>query len=251
LHVLSATGAEMSGWPYPFRSEASLEHEPQPGRGAGSPLAADLDGDGQSEIFLQLPGGALLVWDARGHRRRDLEAALPARAESTPLLADLDPTAVGLELASLGHFDAARGHRAGSDSLITAPHTELAIWSWSRAAGLEWGELGGAGTHSFHSTSERHVRTAPNDAGLSSFVVGPNPATDRVQARVQLTAPARVRCRLFNLEGEKVLEASSDGVAGTIVELTFDVGRLASGVYLVQMELSTGGRRTRPVAVTR
>jgi hypothetical protein len=68
---------------------------------------------------------------------------------------------------------------------------------------------------------------------------------------VRLTSPARVHCRLFDLEGEMVGEKSSPGVPGSIVEFTFDLHGVASGTYLVQLELSTGGRRTRPLVVTR
>ena len=93
--------------------------------------------------------------------------------------------------------------------------------------------------------------TTPNDTDLGSFGVGPNPATDEVRVRVRLTAPALVRCRVFDLEGEIVRETSRPGVPGSIVEFAFDLHGLASGPYLAQLELSTGGRRTRPFVVTR
>ena len=245
MHALSLTGAEMTGWPYEFRLEPGLERETDPGRGAGSPLAADLDGDGRVEVALHLPGGAFLVWDALGKRRRDLEAALPAGAGRTPLLGDLDGDGV-LELAACGRF--ARLH-AGYDSLLATPRTEIATWSLPRAGAIAWGELGGDGSHAFHDARRRPLRTYPNDIKLPSFVVGPNPASESVQARIRLTAPARVRCRLFDLEGQAVRDASREGAAGSIVEFSFDLRGLASGVYLAHLELSTGGHSTRPLAV--
>ena len=129
LHLLSSSGAEWPGWPYPFRLEPGLEREPQPGLGAGSPLVADLDGDGAQEIALHLPGGAFLVWNAGAERRHDLEAALPARGEFTPLVADLDAASAGVELAALGRFGAAVGYVAAAESLVVSPRTQVAVWS--------------------------------------------------------------------------------------------------------------------------
>jgi hypothetical protein len=250
MHVLSATGAALRGWPDPFRHEPGLEREPEPGRGAGSPLAADLDGDGALEIALHLPGGAWCVWDASGARRRDLETSLPARGEPTPLLADLDASP-GLELAALGRFPVSQRYLAEPDSLITAARTEIVVWRLPAAGAVAWGEWGGGPGHAFFDDLARSVQPSPNDAALPSFAIGPNPAAAEVRARITLTAPARVRCRLFTLEGEVVRESERDGEAGTIVEIPIDLRGLASGPYLVQLELSTGGRRVRPLAVRR
>jgi hypothetical protein len=56
---------------------------------------------------------------------------------------------------------------------------------------------------------------------------------------------------LFDLEGQVVREARQQGGAGSIVEIVLDLRGIAPGVYLAQLELSTGGRRTRPLAVKR
>jgi len=253
MHVLSATGAERPGWPYAFRLEPGLENEPQPGAGASSPLVVDLDGDGALEIALQLAGGAWLAWEGSGVRRRDLETALPAGSISSPLIADLDgaPGLEGLELAAIGRFASSIRYLAGPESLVVAPRTQIAVWNLRDAGSVVWGELGGGPGHAFLDARVRNVQPRPNDAGLASFVVGPNPAASEVRARVELTSPAEVRCRLYTIEGEIVREASRSGNAGTIVELVFDLRGLASGTYLAQLELSTGGSRVRPVAVRR
>jgi hypothetical protein len=247
---MSLTGAALAGWPHRLEPEPGLRPAPAPGRGAGSPLAADLDGDGAPEVLVHLAGGALRVSSAGGVRRRELEAALPAWAASSPILADLDPAQPGLEMAAFGSFLALRG-AAGPDSLDLARVAEIATWSLPAVRSVPWGEWGGGPGHAFRADSDAGVQPTPNDAALPSFAVGPNPAATSLQARVRLTSPARVRCRIFDLEGEVVAERSADGLAGTIVEFTFDVGRLAAGVYLAQMEVSSGGSRTRPVVVRR
>jgi hypothetical protein len=247
-HVLSATGAEMAGWPYSFRVDPGLERAVEPARGAGSPLAADLDGDGRVELALHLPGGSWLVWNGAGRRRHELEAALPAGSIGTPLLADLDGDA-RLDLAAAGRFQASVRYLSRVDSLATEQRTHIAVWSLPEAGEVAWGQYGRGPGHAFLDATTRTVRRGANDAG--EFVVGPNPAGREVQARIPLRSDATVRCRLFDLEGECVREAVRHGVAGTVVEFRFDLGGLPPGVYLATMELSSGGRRTRPLAVVR
>ena len=60
-----------------------------------------------------------------------------------------------------------------------------------------------------------------------------------------------MRGRIFDLEGQVVAEHRVDGSAGSIAEVVFDLSPYAPGVYLAQLELSTGGRRTRAFAVRR
>jgi hypothetical protein len=251
MHVLSFSGAAKAGWPDSFARDPALANEPEAGRGAGTPLVADLDQDGASEVLAHLAGGALRFWGRDGRRRGDLETALPATAVASALVADLDGDGRA-ELAALGRFSRLVSYRAPSEDLVLEPRTELGIWrSGMIVRDVAWGELGGNSRHDFHAARPGSIRPRPNDAALPSFVVAPNPASKLLQARVELTAPATVRCGLFNLEGEIVAEHSRAGSTGEIVEFTFDVSRLASGIYLARLELSTGGTRLRPVAIRR
>jgi M6 family metalloprotease-like protein len=252
MHVLSFSGALLQGWPYRFRLDPRLEPEATPGFGAGTPLAIELDADGRPEVLLHLRAGPLLVWSQDGARRAELETALPATGAMSPLVADLDDDGV-VELVGAARFDRTLSFQAEVESLVTAPVTEFATWTWAGvgASGIAWGEWGGGARHAFHSRFEREVPTMPNDVAMPTFVVAPNPARDVLQARVALTAPARVECSLYNLEGEQVDSASRDGGAGEIVEFRFDVSRFASGIYLARMQLSSGGTRVRPVAIRR
>jgi M6 family metalloprotease-like protein len=250
MHVLNFSGAEMQGWPYPFRLEPQLEAEPEPGRGMGSPLVADLNGDGSAEVMAHLYGGALLVWSGSGQRLLELEAALPATGVASPLLADLDGDGQA-EQGAVARFDRVLGFDAFSQTLRTAPVTEFAVWKWPSLGVVRWSELGGDGRHAFRAERAGPVVSSPNDSSLPSFVVAPNPASRLLTARVELAAAARVRCSLYNLEGETVREESRDGRSGEVVEFVLDVSHFASGTYLARMELSTGGQRVRPVVIRR
>ena len=250
LHVVSATGAALPGWPVRFALEPSLAADPAPAAAPAAALVCDLDADGVVEIAQHLRGGALGVWSADGRRRRELETALPAFAAGTPLARDLDGDGT-VELAAIGHFRSSARYLADRDSLVTTPQLELQVVSWPRAAAPVWGELGGGPGHTFRDDSMRSVVVRPNDATLASFAVGPNPARDEVRARVELTASADVRCQLYDLEGQIVRAVRRSGSAGTSVEFVFDVRDLAPGVYFARLQLSTGGERVRPVALRR
>jgi M6 family metalloprotease-like protein len=250
VHALSFTGAERSGWPFGFERLPALESDPAPGRDAAPPLVADVDGDGRQEVLVHLAGGALIVLDAGGRRRLELEATLPARAVGAPLVADLDGVA-GVEMAAFGRFASVRIFDAPSESLTTAVQSEVAVWRWPRAAAIEWGQAGGDPGHTYRDRGGRTLTVRANDATLSSFVVGPNPASDFVRARLQLTDAATVSCALYTLEGERIHHAVRDATAGAIVEFEIDCRTWAPGIYFAQLKLSTGGVRTRPVAIRR
>ncbi len=250
LHVLSATGAELHGWPDAFSHEPGLDREPEPGRDAGAPLVADLDGDGRMEVLLHLRGGALQVWNRYGSRVRDLEAALPARTAGTPLLADLDGDG-RQELIAAGRFASTRRYWPAPDSLIVVPRGELAVFDLPRLGNVAWGEAGGNGAHTYRDERAPAVQVQSNDSRLASFTVGPNPAAEELRGRVALTAPASVAFRLYTIEGQLVRAARRTGTAGTIVEFALDVRGLAPGAYVAHMELSTGGQRVRPVVIRR
>jgi hypothetical protein len=253
MYALSFSGAALTDWPYRFSLDPRLAIESAPAQGAGSPLVADLDGDADMEIVLHLRSGPALVWDGDGTRRYELEAALAAVDFVSPRLADLDADGA-LEVVSLARFDRFVRFDPVRRERITEPRTEVSVWRWPASGNtapenVAWSGLGGGSGLSFHADQPVTVVPSPNANALPSFIVVPNPASDALKARVELTSAAHVRCALYNLEGEVVHQESRDGQAGEVVEFTFDVGHVASGIYLARMELSTGGTRLRTVAV--
>ena len=251
FHVLSLSGAELPGWPYPYSVDAHLSVLSTPGESAVTPLVADLDGDGKTEIMAPLAGGPLLVWDRSGQRRRELEATLPAWDADSPTF--LVGGAGRPVLAGSARYERAEDFMPITDSLTTRSHTEIAIWEWPQllADGVLWRGRGGDGTGAFQHTFDRTVAATANDASLGSFALGPNPAAQELRTRVQLTQSALVTCALFNLEGEIVQQQQRSGVTGELVEFVFDLRQMASSPYLARMQLSTGGQRVKPFVVRR
>jgi len=109
--------------------------------------------------------------------------------------------------------------------------------------------LGGGPGHGFRDDGTRIVQPQPNAPGVPSFAVGPNPADEELRARVELTSGATVSCRLFDVEGQIVHAEQRTGGAGAILEFRLDCRPLASGIYLLQMNVPGAGGRTTPVAV--
>lgn len=248
VHALSSSGAELRGWPYVLAQDAGLRDAAEPGRDAGAPVVADLDGDGRLDVLVHLRDGACLVLDTDGRRRRDLEIALPARAAGTPALLDLENDG-RFELVAAGSFDVLRGYDAGPEHARTERRGELAVLQWPDAVRVAWSQLGGGPGHTFRDDSARRVEERANAPGIPSFAVGPNPAGEEVRARVELTAAATALCRLFDLEGQIVRAERRAGGAGAILEFQFDCRSLASGVYVLQMDVPGAGRRSVPVVV--
>ena len=93
----------------------------------------------------------------------------------------------------------------------------------------------------------------------STFIVYPNPATGgHVTVRVVISAPARVKVTLVNIEGEKVAAVERDHAwfRGSAVpfEETFSTAKLAGGVYLCRLEVAGDGwswTGSKKFAVTR
>ncbi|HEY5133126.1 MAG TPA: T9SS type A sorting domain-containing protein, partial [Candidatus Krumholzibacteriaceae bacterium] len=80
----------------------------------------------------------------------------------------------------------------------------------------------------------------------STFKIYPNPAAGgHVTVRVVISAPARVKVTLVNIEGEKVSAVERDHawVRGSAVpfEETFSTAKLAGGVYLCRLEVTGDG----------
>jgi hypothetical protein len=251
FHVLSLSGAALPGWPYPYSVDASLSLQRAPGKSAGTPLAADLDADGNVEVMAPLAGGACLVWNSGGQRRRDLEATLPAWHIDSPVFV-VGATGKPV-LAGSARFERAQDFMPVTDSLATRSHTELAVWEWPTLLpdAVLWRGRGGDATGAFQYTQDRIVQVSANDPSLQSFALGPNPASVELRARVQLTQAADVTCALFNLEGEIVQRQQIRGVSGELVEFVFDLRQMASSPYLARMQLSTGGQRVKPFVVRR
>ena len=250
MHVLSFSGAERQGWPYAYALDPAMSPAPAPNGDAGTALVADVDGDNGMEVLLHGTSGVLLVWDHDGRRRPDLETTAPAGAARSPTLSDLDGDGRP-ELAAMARFHRVQSWDAAAESLTTHEVTDIGLWSLSQAGETRWGVLGGDGGHSFRAPIGLPLMPRPNDAELASFVVAPNPASTALRARVELSDDATVTCSLHNLEGETVQRMSRIGTTGDIVEFTFDLSQVASGIYFARMELSSGGIRVRPVAIRR
>lgn len=70
-----------------------------------------------------------------------------------------------------------------------------------------------------------------------NLLLYPNPASDAVYLSFELITPADVSLAMYDSQGKRVLSQSHNQLAGA-QQLTLDLGRLAEGVYLLQVQVN-------------
>lgn len=85
---------------------------------------------------------------------------------------------------------------------------------------------------------------AASPATGSALHLAPNPAVDRTAVRYTVASPGRVHVGVYDVLGREVL-GLVEGVQGAgSHEVTFDVGRLPAGTYVVRVRSGDGARGT-------
>lgn len=241
-YLFSGFGVPVSGWPHAV-DESVVGHEGP--ASLSSPVVDDVDGDAAREIVF-LVGGDIHAFNFRG---REIEgyplAGEGARGGALALLHGESDRLYVVDCAAALPYsrDAGTGAVSGAVSSIRRYDTGVGngpvvqVWRMYRhdSQGYARQDNGGG---------------APNphakDIAPSTFIIYPNPAAgSHVTVRVVISAPARVKVTLVNIEGEKVsaVERDHTWVRGSAVpfEETFSTAKLAGGVYLCRLEVTGDG----------
>lgn len=246
LYLFSGFGTPVSGWPIAL-ADAVAAHDRtdlQP-----SPVIGDVDGDGRSDIVFRV-GGDLQAFDFHGRRLEGWPLSGEGTAEGALALLKgagnalyLFDSAALVPYSGTGAVSALRRYDPGCDYL------GIEMWPMSRHdAGGSSRQAPSAGENPL----EAHVDE-------SSFIIYPNPVKGAAfTVRVLISAPARIKTSIVNMEGEQVDEEirRHDWFEGSAVpfEAAFRAGKLASGVYLCRVEVTGEGWNwigTKKFAVTR
>jgi M6 family metalloprotease-like protein len=241
--LYSGFGVPASGWPIDVDA-AIISHEwsgsPAP------PIAGDVDGDGGSEVVF-LIGGDIHAFDFSG---REIDGwPLPGEGARGGALALLYGEAgAKLYIADCASAlpverEAGTGGASGAVSSIRrySPGVEygnlIQEWRTYRHDPFGYGRQDNNGG----APNQRTEHVDP-----STFIVYPNPAAGAsFTVRLLISAPARVRLTLFNLEGEKVasLERAHDWLGGSAVpfEQSFSTAKLSGGIYICRIEIVGDG----------
>jgi hypothetical protein len=214
LHVYNYNGTLVEGFPVAVSASQLVQ---------SSPIMADVDGDRLPEIVIGSPDNSLLAFNNDGSDAAGFPLTLGGRTYSTPLAFDLDGDSSGTELA-IGCDDG----RLYAWSLPSAFSLRTSHWSGfhndqANSGYLNW------------DLSQHPLKVS--DKLLANAYVYPNPARGNfAKIRFSLNAQASVNIKVFNLAGDLVQDFSQPGLAGTENEISWQLGNLAFGVYLIRLE---------------
>jgi M6 family metalloprotease-like protein len=240
LYLFSGFGTPASGWPKRL-SEANVARDrsaPQ-----APPVIADINGDGKREIVFRVSGD-LRAYDFSG---REIEGRpLPGEGVAGGSIALLKGESGGLYAfdcaSSASYAVGGSGGTESGDAVISLRRYDLGvayqddqIWPFYRH------DARGTGRQLPSGESFSRERVDP-----ATFIVYPNPASgSSFMARVLVSAPARIKVTIFNIEGEKVVERSLEHAwfAGSAVpfETSFSTAAFSGGVYICRFEVTGDG----------
>ena len=243
IHRYNRNGVEPQGWPVSM----TARYGPEALGGTGSPLVADVDGDGLAEAVVSLDNGLVVALDAAGKTIAGWPLAIQGGASSTPLFLSLDdagtpPTPPGpawMHLVIGGDDD-------GALNAFQLPvRADGALFATDGvSASIPWTEFGGNRRHTsvLEDTNQGSVRPIAVALDKSSVYCFPNPTrgSDIGVAYTLGQGVRSVEIRVLDPMGNEVDRiAGPTGPAQNVVRIP--VINLASGVYVVRVEVVGSG----------
>jgi hypothetical protein len=193
-----------------------------------SPVVADVDGDGESDVVIGSPRYGLAGFNGRtGEPLRFFPLMATASISSVPLAVDLDNDG-DMELA------------AGSDSGV------FYVWDMpGPASGIKWPCAYHDPCHTgLLADSEIPVWQPGSITKLvDNLYVYPNPAADQAVIRYWLgPGQSAVRLRILDMSGEPVgAEFDGQAVPGMNNESTVELAKVPPGAYIVRLAVTSAG----------
>ncbi|MFA4947077.1 MAG: T9SS type A sorting domain-containing protein [Candidatus Krumholzibacteriia bacterium] len=239
--LFSGFGVPVSGWPRAL-DETVIGHEDLVS--VPPSVVGDVDDDGAREILF-LIAGDIHSYDFSGREAGDWPlAGEGARGGSLTLLWGEGDRLYIVDCAAAIPYAASGGTGAVSGAISTIrrydPGVEVSV---GRQMWRMYRHDAGGSARQENGTPE-NPRTERVDP--ATFIVYPNPATgSSFTARILVSAPARVKVTIFNIEGEKVVERTRDHswFAGSAVpfEESFSTAAFSGGVYICRIEVAGAG----------
>jgi M6 family metalloprotease-like protein len=195
-----------------------------------SPVVADVDGDGVSDVVIGSPQYGLLGFSGKSGEPLDFFPLMATEGISAvPLAADIDGDGK-VELA------------AGSDS------GSFYVWKMpGPASGIKWPCAYHDACHTGLILDSELPPWQPRthtDSLVTKLYVWPNPAGASVNVRYHVNDADEVKLRFLDMSGEPA-GADFDGqaVKDADNETTVDLTAIAPGAYIVRLEAKGAGRR--------
>jgi M6 family metalloprotease-like protein len=195
---------------------------------ASSPVVADVDDDGQSDVVIGSPQNGLLGFNGRtGEPLEFFPLMATAGISAVPLVVDLDRDG-DIELA------------AGSDSGV------FYVWDMpGPTSGIKWACAYHDPCHTGLVPDSEVPVWQPAGANLvEKLYVYPNPAADQAMIRYRLgPGQSGVKLRLLDMVGEPVGdEIAGQALPGTENETAVDLAEVPPGAYIVRLAVTNSGK---------
>ncbi|MFC2102988.1 T9SS type A sorting domain-containing protein [Bacteroidota bacterium] len=192
----------------------------------GTPLAADFEGDGNSEIISVTEDGRIFAIDGgTGQFVPGFPISSGARVDVTPVLYNAN----------------------GKTNLVVLnDQNVLSAWSISSVEGkLFWSEENGnAQNNSFVDAAENTNRI--NDFFPTSRAYNyPNPVYEgKTYIRYYVSEDSKINIKIFDLAGDYVAELNDEAQGGMDNETIWNVSDIQSGVYFARIEASSNSGKS-------
>ncbi|KAA3608441.1 MAG: T9SS C-terminal target domain-containing protein [Calditrichaeota bacterium] len=224
LHVKNLNGSAVIN--FPIRPNL-LEDE----YFVGTPAIVDASGEDDIVIIVTTNKGQLFAYDQKGNSVEGFPLSFGGSFSESAIVVQLnDDTA--LELVAVSN--------SGIASAIEIPGTNTSseiIWGSSNFNSANNADL---------DTSYTTIPISDNLLPKSRFFNYPNPNEgDETTIRYFLNEAAEVNILIFDAAGYKIDEFSGPGLAFTANEVKWQVGNVASGVYICQLEAVSETRTER------
>ncbi len=199
----------------------------------GTPLLADLSGNGQTDLVAVTSQGVVLAVDLNGRPLKNFPLSAGGTVTLSPILLQWDDDAAA-ELA------------------VVTQDGQVFLWNveGSSAEALYWPQADLDGTHNKVFKVYPPGIPQPVDNGellpANKVYNYPNPNQgDFTTIRFYLTKAADVTVQVFDLAGKRIERFELTGKAMTDNEVIWNVRDVASGVYLCQVEARADGKTQR------
>jgi len=212
LSVINRNGFMLEGFPVQARTGLTF---------TGTPLVVDFNGDGKQEIVLLTDDGEMWMYDRNGKLLSGFPVQVTSSGKAFPMAYINPSNKLGIAvLSENGSFDA----------YLSSSSAASASFTW-------WQHLG----DERHSSSEASVTTfipvSTEFFPRSRVYNWPNPVYGQsTQIRYFTSEDAEVTIKILDLSGRKITELSGRGIAGMDNEMTWNVSKIHSGVYLARIE---------------
>lgn len=212
-------GAVLNGFPI----RPAKEH-----RLTGTPLAADLTGDGHPELILTATDGLSYLILAY-HKNGRLVEGFPLLAGAMPYpdVPVVHPLLLGQRLLSVSQSG------------------EIRDWKFPEMGTVYWQSLYGDFTGN-RVSSAQVLSISPEPVGQllqrRETYNWPNPARDITHIRYQTTEPADITITIISMSGTRISEIKTRSQGIQAEEVLLDVHRWSSGVYYARIRASAQGR---------